>query len=580
MDNLSRGRALPLFIIYFLITALSLGALFITVWFSRTSYSSLVDFITQTLKRPDLKPLIVKSLFTYQKYKTVYNVHWFFYPLIIITSLVLYSKSRLIDTSFLAATLYIKSSFSHVRSFFKTLQHREKLLLSLGCGLYILLVLYNDHLKEISYDEAWGYNYYINKPFYFPLILFNTYPLFNIITHIFTFLPFDTLINIRLPSLLFGLLTLLALSYTLRNYSGFLLAGLGILILTASPLFYIYSSLSRGITLSLFLAVIVLHVTLQLVEVNTEKERYLFLYTISNILGIASMPTFLVYTAATFLFIIYCQRKQKSFLKAVLANTSIIVVISAIFYLPVILSSGSSLIYHNNRYEFDVADTTQQLISFLFGISQLFFVSKYIVISLLFISVVLLFLKQPVPVKKPFVFLSLFIIGFTLFARAVTGNIFPERSLNFLILCFIILSLWIISTLLNRSYYTLKVTLTISLFFLCAFAYIHNQKELFVPAEDKDAKIIGELLIKNDIKTAYINEEEFWFRVPMIEYYYSREHKDIRFATSDTASTRYQPFDINNNYDCIVCKSSSCVNINSSYKEIYRNNNFVLWKRL
>ncbi len=575
-----RDKLLPLFIICILITSLFFGALFITIWFTRTSYSSLVDFITQTLKRPDLKPLIVKSLFTYEKYRLVYKLHWILYPIIIAIFLVLLHNSRKIHKNSVVGLLHIKLTFLNAITFFKHLQKKEKLLLSAGCLLYVLLVLYNNHLKEINYDEAWGYNYYINKPFYFPLILFNTYPLYNIIAHLFTFLPFDTLASIRLPALLFGILGLLALFCTLYNYAGFFLAGIGLVILTASPLFYIYSTLSRGITLSLFLSIIVLHITLRLLINSSDKKRYRFLYIILNILGIASMPTFIVYTTATTLFIIYSRYKQKLFVSAILVNTLIIFLISFIFYLPVILNSGAALIYHNNHYTFNVADTANKLISFVVGLSQLFFVSKYVVILLLFISPVLLFLKLQLQIKKTALFFSLFVIGFTLLARAATGNIFPERSLNFLILCFIIILLWIMVIFIQRLSYSLKITLALSLVVLCSFSYIHNQKQLFSPAEDKDAKIIGELLIKNQVRTAYINEEDFWFRVPMIEYYYSKKHREITFATSETTSTRYQPFDLNNQYDCIVCKPSLCENLISTYKEIYRNNNFVLWKRL
>lgn len=217
--------------------------------------------------------------------------------------------------------------------------------------------------------------------------------------------------------------------------------------------------------------------------------------------------------------------------------------------------------------------------SFLFGLSQLFFVSKYIAIFLLLISFLLLFPKQQSEIKKTGVFFSLFVVVFTLFARAAAGNIFPERSVNFLILCFIIILLWMIS-ILQELTYSSKVAFTLSFFILFSFSYIHNQKELFRPAEDRDAKIIGELLIRNQVKTAYINEEDFWFRVPMIEYYYSEKHKEISFSTSEAGSTRYRAFDLNQHYDCIVCKPSLCSDFNSTYKEIYRNDNFVLWKRL
>lgn len=580
MPNNRLNKILPSLIIYIAITLLFITALFITIWFSQTSYSSLVDFVTQTLNRPDLKPLIIKSLFTDEKYQAIYKLHWILYPLIIIVSLALYYNSRRILKNLFVAVCYIKISFFHVLLFFKTLSLREKLLLGLGCCLYVALVLYNNHLKEISYDEAWGYNYYINKPFYFSLILFNTYPLYNLITHFFTFLPFDTLINIRLPSLLFGMLTLLALFYTLYRHAGFFVAGLGLMVLTASPLFYIYSSLSRGITLSLFLAVIVLHITLQIMTGGAFHKRYRFLYTITHLLGIVSMPTFIVYTVATSMFLISLNHKPNIFVKSVLRSMIIIFLGSFIFYLPVLFTSGSALIYHNSHYVFNVIDTAAKLISFLHGLSQLFFVSKYIVLLLLFISLVLLFIKSVVPSNKTIIRYAVFVIVFTLSARAATGNIFPERSLNFLVLSFVIIFISAISLLLHQLSFRLKVGFAFSLLVLFAFACFHNQKQLFAPAEDKDAKIIGELLIKNEVKTAYIDEEEFWFRVPMIQYYYSEDRKHISFETSSTTSTRYRPFDLNNHYDCIITKSSFANNINLFYRKIYRNNYFVLWKKL
>lgn len=580
MLNQKLSKLAPALIIYVVITSLFLGALFITIWFSKTSYSSLVDFIIQTLKRPDLKPLIIKSLFTNEKYEQVYKLHWILYPIIIIVSGISYYKSEVIYKSLLIAIHCLRISFLHVIIFFKNLQKKEKLLLGLGCCLYVALVLYNNHLKEISYDEAWAYNYYINKPFYFPLILFNTYPLYNLITHFFTFLPFDTLINIRLPSLLFGIFTLLALFYTLYKQQGFFSAGLGLLALSASPLFFIYSSLSRGITLSLFLSVIVLHLTIKIVTGNSFTKRYRFLYIISNFLGIASMPTFFVYTISASLFLILRKHKQKAFVKTILQSAFIIFLASFIFYLPVLFASGPALIYHNNHYVFNIADTMNKAVSFLFGLSQLFFVSKYVVMLLLFISLALLFSKPLLKIKKVLVTYSLFVIMFTLLARAVTGNIFPERSLNYLILFFIIILIHLTDILLHSLSYWLKVTVSLALFVLFSFSYIHNQKELLRPAEDKDAKIIGELLIKNEVKTAYINEDNFWVRIPMIEYYYSKKNKQISFATSSTTSTRYLPFNIYNNYDCIVSRPSFAGNIKSLYKEIYRNSDFAVWKKL
>ena len=174
---------------------------------------------------------------------------------------------------------------------------------------------------------------------------------------------------------------------------------------------------------------------------------------------------------------------------------------------------------------------------------------------------------------------SFSIIGLTFFMRAAAGNIFPERSLNFLMLCFLILFLLIAERFVQSLHQKVKFLLSLALFAVSASFYIHNQKELFSPVEDRDAKIIGNLLLKNQVKTAYIDEDEFWLRVPMVQYYYSQEQKQIVFMTSSRESTRYQPFDINKNYECIVCKPVS-LKYNQNYREIYRNNNFSLLKRL
>jgi hypothetical protein len=199
---------------------------------------------------------------------------------------------------------------------------------------------------------------------------------------------------------------------------------------------------------------------------------------------------------------------------------------------------------------------------------------------LLPLAFVPLLLKPVTGFKKTIIVYCLFIIIFTLITRALTGNIFPERSLNYLITNCILILISLISILFKSVNASIKVVLTLSSIAIFYYLCIRNQKELLSPVEDKDAKIVGDLLIRNDIKKAYVDEEDFWFRVPMIQYYYSEAHKNIYFFTSAINSTRYKPFSADDNYDCIITKTTFPNNYSVDYKELFRNNSFVIWTRL
>ncbi|MDQ6813369.1 MAG: hypothetical protein M3040_06525, partial [Bacteroidota bacterium] len=532
-----------------------------------------------TLQRPDLKPLIVTSLFTQQKYQLIYNVHWLVYPVITAVSFVSYIYAAPIYNTLLLISGYLKTSFSHVIVSFKNLPSKEKLVLVILCCTYCGVVLYNDHLKQITYDEAWGYNYYINKPFYFPVILFNTYPLFNVVCHLFILLPFDTLLDLRLPPLLFGLFTLLTLFYILYKSTGFVLSAFALVLLAASPLVYIYSSLSRGITLSLFLAVVVLHIVIHATTYKDFNRRYRFLYIVANVLGIISMPTFLLYTVGNTLFLMVSNKNNTVVLRSIITSVVIVFVVALTFYLPVILNTGLSLIYHNNHYSFNIVDTIDKVSSFVFGLSALFFVSKYIALPLLFIALILIFKRRLPAFEKTTVKLSMFIILFSILMRAATGNIFPERSLNYLILSFILICIALLSFLFNYYSKGVKLAILLPLLLVGGCAFVYNQKQLLLAVEDEEAKTIATLFLGNEVKTVYIDNEEFWLRVPMVEYYYSKEHKQIIFGTSEKNSTRYRPFSFDNNDDCIVTGNSSSYDRVSGYKIIYTNKSFIIWTR-
>lgn len=574
MLKLRRSRNLSMLFLKIVITSFCFCIIIITAWFSRTSYTSLISFVTQQLNRPDLKPLIVNSLFTLEKYELLFNYHWLSYPIIIIISSWLLFKIKWIYNNILLVFLLINRTFFHFYFLLKNLFTWQKLILTVVVGSYIAVILSNQTIKPISYDEAWSYNYYINKPFYFPLILFNTYPLFNIICHFFTFLPFNAITNIRLPSLVFSALTISVFFYSLHKKFGYFLALIGVLMLGASPLFYIYSTLSRGITLALFFSVIVFHVTYEINKGNTFYKRYYILFIVTNMLGIASMPTFIVLTISSIFYLICYKYKQKEFLVTLIKSFLLIVAGSFILYFPVLLSLGTDLFKHNEHYLINFHSIINKLMDVLLNLSKLFFISEYILIIVIPLSILLLLVPQ-LPAQKKLLRYSIFVVAFTLIARAATGNILPERAISFLIFSFIVILVILVSWLFKLYTNRVKISFLVLFSMVFSLAILHNQKKLFSPPEDADAEIIGELLLQNNVRTVYINEEDFWYRVPMIEFYYAEKNQQITIETSAKSSTRHRDFNPNNNYDCIINKSSYS-NIDTPYKEVYRNKQFVV----
>ena len=109
------------------------------------------------------------------------------------------------------------------------------------------------------------------------------------------------------------------------------------------------------------------------------------------------------------------------------------------------------------------------------------------------------------------------------------------------------------------------------------FQYYTNQKYFVNVWEDKEAKILAGILLKNNVENAYLFEDKFWLFVPSIQYYYTNKKEQIKFTTSLPTSTRYLPFNASVGYDCIVTPPFPNTFIDKGFREIYRTTNFIVW---
>ena len=554
-----------------------LPGLILALWFTNSNYNDLVIFITSSLNRPDLFNIITTKLFTPGKYKAVYSFHWIVYPLLFgLLAWIIYARLVIANYCYRAGK-FILVSFKNILFFFGSLTTIRKIIIIGLLCLYIICQLYVSYLKPITYDEAWGYNYYGSKPFYFSIFIFNTYPLYNLISHLFIFLPLDTLISLRLPSIIFGTLSLVTLFYSVSKYIGKFEAGIAVLMLFASSLFPAYSVLGKGVSLSIFFTIIVFHSAISLINQNEKSGRYRFLFIAGNVLGIIAMPTFIIYSLASLLFVLYGNYKSKRGFQDFLINGLLILVCSILFYLPVIFTTSSAVIFHNNHYVFNLQDVIQGSFTSYLDFSTSFFSIRYFTAILVLVNLLLQLHLSTRNKLKDLLFYSLFVIGLTIICTSATGNVLPDRSLNFLLIAYILLLIRLVAFLKDYLFSRARYISACLVMLFMGFQYYTNQKYFVNVWEDKEAKILAGILLKNNVENAYLFEDKFWLFVPAIQYYYTNKKEQIKFTTSLPTSTRYLPFNDSVGYDCIVTPPFPNTFIDKGFREIYRTTNFIVW---
>jgi hypothetical protein len=575
-----KSRQFPLLasFIFILIIAGCVSALFVLWWFSHSSYDLLVQKITQTLNRPDLTILINNKIFPIEKYRVVYRFHWLLYILVIaITALVLYQRKK-IKRKVGIVVNYIFHAAASVLRFYTSFSRTRLLWLVIGCLVYLSVSLYLAAIKPIIYDEAWGYQYYLKMPFYFSFLLFNTYPLNNFISHFFTYLPFSELINIRLPSILFGLFTILLFFYTVCKRVGFHWSVLAVVLLISSPVFSTYSYLARGVSLALLFTVIAFHFLLLLIE-NGFEARNRWLFVLANILGTLAMPTFILFTAASAAILVANRWSRKMSVKKPLIDAGLIGMVSVVFYFPMLLSSGSATVFHNNRYQVNFADIYRETLTFFSGMSDLFFGNNYLLFISLFIGFIHILSRIQIGRYYFATITSLVVVLLVILLRLLLGNILPERSLAFLIIPTVLLVILCLRWITDNAGKLAKLGIGFFVLLYGAFVYYQTQHQFLAGEEDRQAKVISEILLRNDITNIYLQEADFWTRLPMIEFYYSEKQAKINVHTSLSSSARYKAFDTRYQYDCIVQEGDPIPEISNAYQPIYKSKEFTVWKR-
>ncbi len=549
-----------------------------TIWFERNSYDSLLTFIIQKLNRPDLYTLFRNKLFTKERYDTICKFHWIIYPIIIALIILAIKLKKVLDN--LLSFIYLRSS-NYGKStilFFKNQNKTQRLIFILVIIIYFILSFYKILNRGITYDEAWNYNYFIGKPPYFSFILFNTYPLYHFIASIIDFLHFDPCVSGRVISALTGSFFLVSIYlFTSKNYR-LNSAVLVLFIILASPFFIVFSAIIKGVILCIAISFIHFYATIQYVK-NRDNKSYLFIYLISSFLNILSMPTAIIFSIASCVYIIIQQlnltkKEWLPILKIILYSTATIL-ISLLFYLPIVFSSGKEKILGvENSGEY-----ANIFLSYFYLTSKLFWGNQYLNIILFVVGIIALLFSKNKNEK--------IMLGYSITIIVITCLFFiykktPDRSIAFLFIPYLTIIIYIINTaasIIGTSVsFIYPIISCVIIITLIIPIYNYSYEFVYPKGIDKTlSKRISNLLLDKHVSSCYVQNADFWINYPEIEYYYSRKKQYWNMNNNQDWSTRYKPYSVKDKYDCIITDSSNKFTVDSSYTMGWKENDFKIY---
>ncbi|WP_081852584.1 glycosyltransferase family 39 protein [Prevotella sp. 10(H)] len=213
------------------------------------------------------------------------------------------------------------------------------------CALLILLPplissVYFAIVLPISYDEALTYVDFTNNPILYCISSYpypNNHVFHSVITHITKHLPFfDILFKLRISSIIVSLSTwIIAYSFVKRFYSA-KVALFSVAIASMLFMSVYYSYMSRGYALVTLFFVISLYASYNIIKYGSRNKDWV-IFSISNILGFYTMPSFLYpFLTLNLLILIY---NYKNIKQQILFNL-FITFATLLCYMPIILHQG------------------------------------------------------------------------------------------------------------------------------------------------------------------------------------------------------------------------------------------------
>lgn len=481
--------------------------------------------------------------------------------------------------------VFFNKSESVIVEFFKHLLPASKM----HRGLFIFLIAFYlirtticIFYYPIDFDEADTYMLFSSQG---PLVAATFYPLpnnhilFSIITSITSMLPINPVYALRLPLLPIGLLAIISMYGLLKKHFAESAALFGLSFFIAAYPVFVYSFLARGYLLLLLFYIITLYAIFEFCFSDELKKRHVYMLVLASVGGLYTIPGFLYALAGLFLFAsaaLLMQKKNAEIIR-LFKNGSIIVLITAILYLPVLISVKWVLL---KPYMTPVYERTNTLNAFItsFGYLSKTFLSPVNVIATLlgfcFLTGCIFLVRSNNRINKAVAGFMLTQLLLCLAVFFIFRQQFPPKPWMHFTVATAFVAAAIINLAIKRSTINHYVLLPAMILLLVGgtITSYRYKNESIVTGYNRIAKQCEQLLVKQNIKEVYTGIPYF---KTMIDYYAIKNKLDVSLSNSRKRSTRYTPFDPQKRYDLIIisAKESKLPPLMYRYDTILQDNN-------
>ncbi len=511
----------------------SFGFLLFQFW----QYDTLVQTILDGLHRQDLYTILTTKFFTPTKYEQVKMLASIGSGLSFLMMLGLWYKR---EKAIHALTCFVQDMAKAWQGFKKTFQFQTKTNRKL---FYILLFfifarsIYYATAYFIQFDEAWNYNIFLHQHLFYSVVAYNNYPLHNLVTWFFVHGFPNSLLAMRMPSILIGICNcVLVFCIVKKLLVNEISALFAMIIFACLPVSVFYMLYARGVLFEVFFALLVIYFIIQFVEKGFSL-KFIFYLALLNALGTYSMlshPYFILMSGIGIFFILLFQKKGRQ-LKYSVFYVLLSIACSALLLLPMYLGTGFSLgleaaMSHSRFLSLHHVLPFHCYSDFITG-------SPYTFYALFFVNICFVWYGKTNAERIFYIAcLNLFLLSSVFIIPLFTHTYAVERAYSFLVIV-PVMSIGMLFHILSLQWkYVLGLSSVVVLSILShTHDYLNWSKQL-----DKEVRQLSELYIAHQITEVYNTHTNYYYFVPGIEYYLNVQHQSMLYTTSLQSSKRYK----------------------------------------
>lgn len=458
------------------------------------------------------------------------------------------------------------------------------LLLLLGKTVYYL------HYP-IQYDEAWTYNYFLSGNLLVALAVYNNHPLYVVLAWFFGFLPFDAAVNMRLPVVVFGFLSVLAIIGFLRYFFSYSVALAATAFFAFSGPVTFYMLYARGYMLLTFFVIASVYCMFRMLEIAKRGiqpyiwHQWQYLYAVSCALGFYSMPTFIYPFTALILYAVLSafRFKNEVLFGRMFALHILAVVFALLLYMPMLLGTGLKLgaeaatDAHSRQWVWQhVMHYVSRCWYFMFGTAFSLWMPA---VAAVLIAVFYRFANN---VQQKLTLFSVLNIGIILFSYLLQRVYIPERVWSYQMVFVTSLVALAVNGLYNYLPARTKNTgmVFVAGIFITVNAYLAHSNDFvnWSLPRDTNSRHIAAILMQQNVQRCYLN---FDYYKPLLEFYCKTAHKPLKIVMGNPNSVDYAPFNpAAKPYDAIIwdnCAEPLPPEIQTTCQTVFTDEEIAVW---